>query len=197
MDPLGNAVHSSLSFNILGEDVLITGAGPIGLMAVPIIRRAGARNIVVTDVNDNRLEMARTLGATATVNVGKHKISSVFGKLGIKEGFDVGLEMSGSPAALRDQISAMHSGGKIALLGIFPAPVEIDMEAVVFKSLTLRGIYGRQMFDTWYRTTALLQSGLADDLAPIITHRFHFSEFERGFDAMKTGDCGKVILEWT
>jgi threonine 3-dehydrogenase len=193
-DPLGNAAHTTLSYDLVGEDVLITGAGPIGVMAIPMARRAGARHIVITDVNDYRLELARKMGATATVNVARDNIREVMKKLRMEEGFDVGLEMSGNPAALNMMIETMAHGGKIAMLGIQPENTGIDWNAVVFKGLTLKGIYGRLMFETWYKLTAMLQTGM--DIAPIITHRFNYKDFQQGFDVMRSGQSGKVILEW-
>ncbi len=193
-DPLGNAVHTALSFDLLGEDVLITGAGPIGIMAAAIAKHAGARYIVVTDVNDYRLELAKKMGATRVVNVTKQTIRSVMDELGMKEGFDVGLEMSGNAQAFNDMIDAMFHGGKIALLGIQGPETQIDWNKIVFNGLFLKGIYGREMFETWYKMTAMLQSGL--DIEPVITHNFHYTEFEKGFQAMKSGQSGKVILNW-
>lgn len=194
-DPLGNAVHCALSFDVLGEDVLITGAGPIGLMAAAVVRHAGARFVVVTDVNPYRLDLARRMGATRSVNVSQEDLSDVCRQLGMCEGFDVGLEMSGNPAAFRQMLSLMCHGGKIALLGIPEAEMAIDWTTVVFNMLTIKGIYGREMYETWYKMTVLLQSGL--DISPVITHRFDFHDFEQGFAAMRQGDCGKVILTWT
>jgi threonine 3-dehydrogenase len=193
-DPLGNAVHTALSFDLLGEDVLITGAGPIGCMAAAIARHAGARFVVVTDINDDRLALAKKLGADVTVNATREKLGDVQGRLGMHEGFDVGLEMSGSPAAFHDMIDQMCHGGKIAMLGIPSGPISIDWNKVVFNMLTIKGIYGREMYETWYKMTVMLESGLK--IAPIITHRFPYTEFEQGFAAMKSGSCGKVILEW-
>jgi len=198
MDPLGNAVHTALEFNVLGEDVLVTGAGPIGLMSVPILKRAGARSIVVTDINPHRLDMALKLGATAVVDVRSQKISEAMKNLDMmKEGFDVGLEMSGSPAAFGDMVDVMANGGKIAILGIIPSGVGIDWDKVIFRSLTLKGIYGRRMFDTWYKMTALLQSGLEDDVKKIITHSFQYTDFHEAFEVMRSGESGKVILDWS
>jgi threonine 3-dehydrogenase len=194
LDPFGNAAHTALSFDLVGEDVLITGAGPIGVMAAAIARRVGARHVVVTDLNDYRLELARRMGATRTVNVGREKLDEVMRELDMKEGFDVGLEMSGSPAALRELLRLMIHGGKVALLGIPPGETAIDWNQIIFKSLTLKGIYGREMFDTWYKMIALVESGL--DLTPIITHRFDVDAFEQGFEAMRSGRSGKVILDW-
>jgi threonine 3-dehydrogenase len=193
-DPLGNAVHTALSFDLLGEDVLITGAGPIGMMAVAVAKHAGARHVVITDVNPCRLDLAARLGATVAVDVRSESLQRVMADLGMREGFDVGLEMSGSPAALRDMLAAMCHGGKIAMLGIPAEPIAIDWNTVVFNMLTIKGIYGREMYETWYKMTVMIQSGL--DIAPVITHRFHYTEFERGFDAMKSGNSGKVILNW-
>jgi len=193
-DPLGNAVHTALSFDLLGEDVLITGAGPIGCMAVAIARHAGARHVVITDINPYRLELARTLGATLAADPRQEPLAAIMKKLGMKEGFDVALEMSGSPAALRDLLPVMCHGGKIALLGILPSDAPIDWNLVIFNSLTLQGIYGRKMFETWYKTTVMLQSGL--DIRPVITHRLPCAEFARGFELMHSGLCGKIILDW-
>lgn len=195
LDPLGNAVHSALSFDLVGEDVLITGAGPIGCMAVAIAKKAGARHVVITDMNEYRLALADKMGATRSVHIKKEKLSHVMNELGMKEGFDVGLEMSGSPLALRDMIEAMNYGGKIALLGILPDSTQISMTKVIFKSLLLKGIYGREMFETWYKTISLLQSGL--DVKPIITHTFKAEEFEKAFEVMIQGEAGKVILDWS
>lgn len=194
-DPLGNAVHTALSFDVLGEDVLITGAGPIGLMAVAVVRHAGARHVVITDVNPFRLELARKMGATVAHDVRSGPLADVTKGLGMKEGFDVGLEMSGSPAAFRDMLQAMCHGGKIAMLGIPTEEVAIDWNTVVFNMLTIKGIYGREMYETWYKMTVMLESGL--DIRPVITHRFHYTEYEKGFAAMKSGESGKVILDWS
>lgn len=193
-DPFGNAVHTALSFDLLGEDVLITGAGPIGVMAVGIAKHAGARHVVITDVNDYRLDLARKMGATVALDVTRGKLADVEKQLGLKEGFDVGLEMSGSPAAFRDMIDAMAHGGKIALLGIPAEPIAIEWNTVVFNMLTIKGIYGREMYETWYKMTVMLESGL--NVKPVITHRFHYTEFEQGFAAMLSGQSGKVILNW-
>ena len=193
-DPFGNAVHTALSFPVLGEDVLITGAGPIGIMATAVVRHAGARFVVVTDVNDYRLELAKKMGATLTINVKTGKLADAQKQLGMKEGFDVGLEMSGNPSAFRDMIESMAHGGKIAMLGIPSEPIAIDWNIVVFNMLTIHGIYGREMYETWYKMTVMLESGL--DIKPVITHRFAYTEFEKGFDVMKTGESGKVILDW-
>jgi len=193
-DPLGNATHTTLSFDLIGEDVLITGAGPIGAMAVGVARHAGARYIVVTDINPYRLEMAKKMGATMTLDVRTRKIEDAVEKLGMKEGFDVGLEMSGSPDAFKSMLANMCHGGKIALLGILPETA-IDWDYVVFNSLTIKGIYGRKMFETWYKMTMLIQKGL--DITPVITHRLHYTEYARGFEIMASGKSGKVILDWT
>jgi len=193
-DPFGNAVHTALSFPVLGEDVLITGAGPIGIMAAAVVKHAGARYIVVTDVNDYRLDLAKRMGATLAVNVKHTSLRDVQKKLGMKEGFDVGLEMSGNPAAFRDMIDNMCHGGKIAILGIPPKEIAIDWNKVIFNMLTLKGIYGREMYETWYKMTVMLESGL--NIKPVITHTFHYSEFEKGFEAMNSGQSGKVILGW-
>jgi threonine 3-dehydrogenase len=193
-DPLGNAVHTALSFDVLGEDVLITGAGPIGLMAAAVVRHAGARYIVITDVNEHRLELARKMGADVALNVTKGSLADVQKQLHMTEGFDVGLEMSGNPAAFRSMIDNMAHGGKIAMLGIPSEDIAIDWNKVVFNMLTIKGIYGREMYETWYKMSVMLQSGL--DISPVITHRFGADEFERGFAAMKSGESGKVILDW-
>ena len=193
-DPFGNAVHTALAFPVLGEDVLITGAGPIGLMATAVARHAGARFVVVTDVNPWRLELARKMGATRAVNVKTETLEDVQRELGMVEGFDVGLEMSGNPSAFRDMLKNMAHGGKIAMLGIPSEDISIDWNLVVFNMLTIHGIYGRDMYETWYKMTVMLQSGL--DISPVITHRLHYTEFEQGFEAMKSGLSGKVILKW-
>ncbi len=194
-DPFGNATHTALSFDLVGEDVLVTGAGPIGCMAAAIARHVGARFVVVTDVNDYRLELARKLGATRTVNVQREDLRAVMAELGMKEGFDVGLEKSGSAPALRQLLETMNHGGRVALLGIPPGEVAVDWSQVIFKGLQLKGIYGREMFETWYKMVAMLQSGL--DLSAIVTHRFPVSEFQAGFDVMRSGRSGKVVLDWT
>ncbi|MFC6592466.1 L-threonine 3-dehydrogenase [Deinococcus lacus] len=193
-DPFGNAVHTALQFDLVGEDVLITGAGPIGCMAAAIARHVGARNVVVTDINDYRLDLARRMGATCAVNVAREDLWEVAQGLGMTEGFDVGLEMSGSGPAFAQMVDVMNNGGKVALLGIPAGEVKIDWDAVIFKMLTIRGIYGREMFETWYKMAALIQSGL--DLTPVITHRFGIDDFQKGFDAMLSGQSGKVILKW-
>lgn len=193
-DPFGNAVHTALSFPVLGEDVLITGAGPIGCMATAISQYAGARFVVVTDVNPWRLELAKRMGATRVVNVAQEDLRSVQKELGMAEGFDVGMEMSGNPDAFRGMLDNMAHGGKIAMLGIPSEPMSIDWNQVVFNMLTIKGIYGREMYETWYKMTVMLQGGL--NIAPVITHRFHFTEFQKGFDAMRSGLSGKIILYW-
>ncbi len=194
MDPLGNAVHTALSFDLLGEDVLITGAGPIGMMAAAIAKHAGARHVVVTDVNDYRLGLAKELGADRVVNPMKENLADVMKELNMKEGFDVGLEMSGNGSAFSDMIDNMFHGGKIAMLGIQAPDTQVDWNKVVFNGLFLKGIYGREMFETWYKMTAMLQSGL--DISPVITHNYHYTEFEKGFEVMISGQSGKVILNW-
>jgi threonine 3-dehydrogenase len=194
-DPFGNAVHTALSFPVVGEDVLITGAGPIGMMAIPVVRHAGARHVVVTDVNPFRLELARKMGATRAVNTSETPLAEVQKELKMHEGFDVGLEMSGSPQALREMITNMSHGGKIAILGIPSKEMQMDIREVINKLLTLRGIYGREMYETWYRMTVLLESGV--DIKPLITHRFDFSDYQQGFDAMISGKAAKVVLDWT
>jgi threonine 3-dehydrogenase len=193
-DPFGNAVHTALSFDVLGEDVLITGAGPIGIMAAAIVKHAGARHVVITDVNDYRLALAKKMGATVAHNVKSGSLKDVQQGLGMKEGFDVGLEMSGNPAAFRDMIESMAHGGKIAMLGIPSEQIAIDWNKVVFNMLTIKGIYGREMYETWYKMSVMLESGL--DIKPVITHCFHYTEFEKGFEAMLSGQSGKVILNW-
>ena len=193
-DPFGNAVHTALSFDVLGEDVLIAGAGPIGIMAAAIVKHAGARFIVVTDVNDYRLKLAKQMGATVALNVKSGSLRDVQQQLGMKEGFDVGLEMSGNPQALRDMIDNMCHGGKIAMLGIPSEPIPIDWNKVVFNMLTIKGIYGREMYETWYKMSVMLESGL--DIRPVITHRFPFTQFETAFQVALSGQSGKVILDW-
>ena len=193
-DPFGNAVHTALSFDLVGEDVLITGAGPIGIMAAAVARHVGARHVVITDVNPYRLELAEKMGASKAVNVSTTKLKDVMNELGMTEGFDVGLEMSGVPSAFRDMLDHMNNGGKVAMLGIPPQDVAIDWNQVIFKGLVIKGIYGREMFETWYKMASLLQSGL--DLSPVITHRFNIDDFQKGFDAMGSGESGKVILDW-
>jgi len=193
-DPLGNAAHTALTYNLVGEDVLITGAGPIGCMAAGIAKQVGARYVVVTDINPFRLELAKKMGATLTLDVRTEKIEDAQKKLGMKEGFDVGMEMSGSPQALQNMLRNMAHGGKIAMLGILP-PTAIDWDFVVFNGLTIQGIYGRKMYETWYKVTMLIQSGL--NIEPVITHRFHYTEYERAFEIIRSGKSGKVILDWT
>ncbi len=192
-DPLGNATHTALSFDLVGEDVLVTGAGPVGCMAAAVAAHAGARYIVVTDINPYRLQLAKKLGATMTLDVRSEKIEDAIKKLGMKEGFDVGFEMSGAPDAFKSMLSNMCHGGKIALLGILPAAA-IDWDYVIFNGLTIKGIYGREMFETWYKMTMLIQKGL--DITPLITHRFHYTEYVKGFEVMTSGKSGKVILDW-
>lgn len=194
MDPFGNAVHTALSFDLIGEDVLITGAGPIGIMTAAVCRRIGARHVVITDVNDFRLNLALRLGATRAVNIGKQRLVDVMHELGIHDGFDVGLEMSGNETAFKGMIEAMYNGGQIALLGFLPPQTQIDWDQVIFKGLKIKGVYGREMFETWYKMTQLLRGGL--DLTPIITHRFKAVDFLKGFEVMRSGQSGKVILEW-
>lgn len=193
-DPFGNAVHTALSFDLVGEDVLITGAGPIGIMAAAVAKHVGARHVVITDINPYRLALAEKMGATRAVNVSKENLKDVMNDLGMTEGFDVGLEMSGVPAALRDMLNKMNHGGKVAMLGIPPSDVAIDWNQVIFKGLVIKGIYGREMFETWYKMASLLQSGL--DLTPIITHTYNVDDFQKGFDTMGSGQSGKVILDW-
>ena len=194
LDPLGNATHTALSFDLVGEDVLITGAGPIGIMAVAIANYAGARHVVITDVNDYRLELARKMGATRTLNVTSESLDDTMHDLGMEEGFDVGMEMSGNPQAFRDMLRTMHHGGKIALLGILPNDTAIDWNEVIFKGLELKGIYGREMFETWYKMSSMLQSGL--NIEPVITHHFPADEYLPAFELMESGQSGKVILQW-
>jgi len=193
-DPFGNAVHTALSFDVLGEDVLITGAGPIGIMAAAVVKHAGARYVVITDMNEYRLDLARRMGVTVALNVKEGSIRDVQTRLGMKEGFDVGLEMSGNPAAFREMLENMCHGSKIAMLGIPSEPIEINWNTVIFNMLTIKGIYGREMYETWYQMTVMLESGL--DIKPVITHRFHYTEFEKGFEVMHTGQSGKVVLSW-
>lgn len=194
-DPFGNAVHTALSFDLVGEDVLISGAGPIGIMAAAICRHVGARHVVITDMNEYRLDLARKMGVTRAVNVSTEKLDAVMHDLGMTEGFDVGLEMSGAPAAFRSLLSVMNNGGRIALLGIPPSEMSIDWNQVIFKGLFIKGIYGREMFETWYKMAALIQSGL--DITPVITHHFSIDDFQAGFDQMRSGQSGKVILDWS
>jgi threonine 3-dehydrogenase len=194
-DPFGNAVHTALSFPVTGEDVLITGAGPIGIMSIPVVRHAGARHIVITDMNPYRLDLARKMGATLAINPNETPLADVQKQLHMSEGFDVGLEMSGSPIALRDMIANMCHGGKIALLGIPARPSEMNWREVIFNMITIKGIYGREMYETWYKMSVMLESGV--DISPVITHRFDHTEFAKGFEAMISGQTGKVVLDWT
>ena len=194
LDPLGNATHTALSFDLVGEDVLITGAGPIGIMAVAIARYAGARHVVITDINDYRLDLAKQMGASVALNVTTGTIDQTMQELGMEEGFDVGMEMSGNPTAFRDMLRTMHHGGKVALLGIPPDETSIDWTQVIFKGLEIKGIYGREMFETWYKMSSMLQSGL--NIQPIITHRFPLEDFQQAFDLMESGQSGKIILNW-
>lgn len=193
-DPFGNAVHTALSFDLVGEDVLITGAGPIGIMAAAVAKHVGARNVVITDVNEYRLELARKMGATRAVNVASESLKDVMNDLGMTEGFDVGMEMSGVPMAFRDMLNNMNHGGKISLLGIPPSDMAIDWNQVIFKGLVIKGIYGREMFETWYKMASLIQSGL--NLEPMITHQFQIDDFQLGFEVMASGQSGKVLLNW-
>jgi threonine 3-dehydrogenase len=193
-DPFGNAVHTALSFPVLGEDVLITGAGPIGIMSAAVVRHAAARHVVITDKNPYRLELARKMGVTRAVDTAETPLEQVQKELGMQEGFDVGLEMSGNAGAFREMIANMSHGAKIAMLGIPAKEISIDWTTVVFNMLTLKGIYGREMYETWYKMTVMLESGL--DIRPVITHRFSYKDFEQGFEAMRSGNTGKVILEW-
>ncbi|CDH07078.1 threonine 3-dehydrogenase, NAD(P)-binding [Xenorhabdus bovienii str. oregonense] len=193
-DPFGNAVHTALSFDLVGEDVLVSGAGPIGIMAAAVCKHVGARHVVITDVNEYRLDLARKMGVTRAVNVSKENLTDVMKELGMTEGFDIGLEMSGAPQAFRTLLSTMNHGGRIALLGIPPSDMAIDWNQVIFKGLFIKGIYGREMFETWYKMAALIQSGL--DLTPMITHQFSIDDFQKGFDIMRSGQSGKVILNW-
>ena len=195
LDPLGNATHTALSFDLVGEDVLITGAGPIGVMAVAIARYAGARHVVITDVNDYRLGLAEKMGATVALNVTNGSLDTVMQDLGMTEGFDVGMEMSGNPSAFRDLLRTMHHGGNVAMLGIPPGEMAIDWNEVIFKGLVIKGIYGREMFETWYKMSSMLQSGLNID--PIITHRYPVDDFQEAFDLMESGQSGKIILDWS
>jgi threonine 3-dehydrogenase len=194
LDPLGNAVHTALSYDLVGEDVLITGAGPIGLMAVAVAKQVGARHVVITDVNDYRLALASKIGATRTVNVKQTSLTEVMRDLGMTEGFDIGMEMSGNVDAFRSMLEAMNHGGRIAFLGVPPKEFAIDWTKVIFKGLVIKGIYGRQMFETWYKMSTLLQSGL--DVRPVLTHRFPAVQFKEAFEVVRQGQSGKVILEW-
>lgn len=194
LDPLGNATHTSLAFDVVGEDVLITGAGPIGIMAAAIARHIGARFVVITDVNPYRLALAGRTAVDRAVNVADGPLAPVMDDLGMTEGFDVGLEMSGSEGALRQMLGAMNHAGRVALLGIPPSEVRVDLDEIIFKGLTVRGIYGRRIFETWYKMAAMLQSGLDVDF--VVTHRFPLAEFEAAFEVVRSGECGKVVLEW-
>ena len=194
-DPLGNAVHTALSFPVIGEDVLITGAGPIGIMAAAIARHAGARHVVITDISEHRLELARKVGVDLALNVAESTLADAYDRLNMSEGFDVGMEMSGQPSALQDMIANMSHGGRIAMLGLPAKEFPVDFGSVVLKMLHLKGIYGREMFETWYSMSVLLQSGL--DVAPVITNRFHYTEHQAAFDTTRAGRCGKVLLDWT
>ena len=193
-DPLGNAVHTALAFNLTGEDILICGAGPIGMMAAAICKFSGSRNIVVTDINDYRLNLAKDLGASRTVNPRKEDIGTVFEELGISHGFDVGLEMSGNPEAFNQMISLMYNGGNIALLGLLPNSTKVDWNKVIFKGLNIKGIYGREMYDTWYKMTQMIRSGLS--VSKVLTHHFKIDDFQKAFKVIESGNCGKVVLEW-
>jgi len=194
LDPLGNAVHTALSFDLVGEDVLITGAGPIGIMAAAVSRFAGARYVVITDVNEYRLELAQKIGVSRAVNVAKEDLRKVMTELGMTEGFDVALEMSGAESAFAQMLDTMRHGGKIAMLGIPGKPIAIDWNMVIFKGLVIKGIYGREMYETWYKMISMLQAGL--DISPIITHKYDIDDFQKGFDTMRSGKSGKVILDW-
>ncbi len=193
-DPLGNAVHTALSWDLTAEDILITGAGPIGCMAAAVARFAGARHVVVTDVNPYRLDLAKKLGATRVVDVSKESLSDVKAELDMKEGFDVAMEMSGHPSGLNDILEHTSNGAKVSLLGIFPKDFAINWDKVIFKGLVLKGIYGREMYETWYRMSSMIRAGL--DISPVLTHQFHYSEFQKGIDVIQSGNCGKVVLNW-
>ena len=193
-DPYGNAAHTALSFEMVAEDVLITGAGPIGIMAVSICNFVGARHVVITDVNDYRLDLARKMGASRAINVSRERISDVFEDLNMSNGFDVGLEMSGNPDAFKDMLENMYHGGKIALLGLLPKSTQINWDEIIFKGLHVKGIYGREMYETWYKMTQMLRSGL--NISPVLTHKLPIDDFQEGFDIMESGNCGKVVLEW-
>ena len=193
-DPFGNAAHTALAFEMVGEDVLITGAGPIGIMAVAICSFVGARNIVITDINDFRLDLARKMGATKTINVKNERIGNVYSELNMTSGFDVGLEMSGNPDAFRDMLENMYHGGRIALLGLLPKSTQINWDDIIFKGLHVKGIYGREMFETWYKITQMLRSGL--DISGVLTHRFPIDDYKNAFEIVESGNCGKVVLEW-
>ena len=193
-DPFGNAVHSSLSYEMVGEDVLITGAGPIGMMSVAICKFVGARNVVITDIDDYRLKLAKKMGATKTINVSKSSIAEFYPQLNMTSGFDVGLEMSGNPEAFRSMLEHMYHGGKVALLGLLPDSTRIDWDDIIFKGLRVKGIYGREMYETWYKMTQMLRSGL--DISQVVTHRISIDQYEEAFNIMETGECGKIVLEW-
>tara|TARA_B100001750_G_scaffold235880_1_gene238992 strand:- start:795 stop:1442 length:648 start_codon:yes stop_codon:yes gene_type:complete len=193
-DPFGNAVHTALSYDIVGEDVLITGAGPIGIMCASICKFVGAKNVVITDVNEYRLGLAKKLGATKAINVSKEKIEDCFDELDIMNGFDIGLEVSGNPQAFKNLLSVMYNGGSVALLGLLPDSTQINWDDIIFKGLNVKGIYGREMYETWYKMNQLLKSGL--DISTILTHEFPVDQYEKAFEIMETGQCGKVILEW-
>jgi threonine 3-dehydrogenase len=193
-DPLGNATHTALSFDLVGEDVLITGAGPIGLMAAAIAKHVGARHVVVTDVNPYRLDLARRMGVTLALDARTQTVEDAQKLLGMREGFDVGMEMSGNPSAFRSMLANMCHGGRIALLGIQPGDSAIDWNSVIFRSLVIKGIYGREMFETWYKMTSMLQSGL--DVRPVLTHELPIAEYQKGFEIMRSGNCGKVVIDW-
>jgi threonine 3-dehydrogenase len=195
LDPLGNALHTALSFELMGEDVLVSGAGPIGIMAAAVCRHVGARHVVISDINEYRLDLARRVGVTRALNAAERTPRGVMAELGMTEGFDVGLEMSGAPAAFRNLLEAMNHGGKVALLGFLPRDTQIDWNDIILKGLFVKGIYGREMFETWYKMAALIQGGL--DITPVITHRYHVGEFQKGFEVMRSGLSGKVILDWS
>lgn len=195
LDPLGNAVHTALSYDLIGEDVLVTGAGPIGIMAAAVARHVGARHVVITDVNETRLQLATRVADVVPVNVAQEDLKSVIRRLGMNQGFDVGMEMSGNPAAFDQMVEAMVMGGRIAMLGIPPRPAPVDWSRIVFKALTIKGVYGREIFETWYKMIAMIENGL--DLTPIITHRFAAEDFAQGFDTMRSGLSGKVVLDWS
>ena len=193
-DPFGNATHTALSFEMTGEDVLITGAGPIGVMAVAICKFVGARNIVITDINEYRLELARKLGATKAINISKENIKDYYSELNISNGFDVGLEVSGNPSAFKDMLSHMYHGGNVALLGLLPESTQINWDEIIFKGLNIKGIYGREMYETWYKMTQMLRSGL--DISNVLTHRLPVDDFQQAFEIMEKGQCGKIVLDW-
>ena len=194
LDPFGNAVHTALSYEMVGEDVLITGAGPIGIMAVAVCKFVGARNVVITDVNDYRLELARKLGATKAINVSQENIKDSYSDLNMTNGFDVGLEVSGNPSAFKDMLAHMYNGGRVALLGILTESTQINWDEIIFKGLHVKGIYGREMYETWYKMTQMLRSGL--DISEVLTHRYPVDQFQDAFDVISSGQCGKVVLEW-